>query len=485
MTALDYAGEGPLRDREMRELGGRRIAVAAVSLVAVLALEVTIFGLSLTPDLFILVGLAPALVLGRGRRYLLDFVPFFLLILLYTELRGVAHLAHAHPYYLPQLLSEERLFAGHVPTLVLQRWLWTGTPRWYDSAAAAVTHVHFFVPPLLALGLWLKDRSLFRRFAASYLSLSFIAAGLFLLLPSAPPWAAARAGLIAPAARLTSEKSLDHLPAHAGPLYRLLLSNPYAAIPSLHAGYAFLVFLSVARLGWRTRWRWPLAAGAALYPLVQGLAVVYTANHYVVDLLIGCLYAGAAYLAFSKSGPSGGLRQGGKRLLALGTAATACTAVLLAVGWGGSAGPNIGAALGRAALDPRSGYPAEVDLAALAPFAWTRVYVFGSDTTAAAIEGALGFRWRDTSFQLPGGASGLLVFVNGVRVVRELRFTSSEPRLDCISGRSFSRASARFHPETRLDPWLRQPATFLLAGPPGQKSAHAPACRLAPARPVQ
>ena len=33
---------------------------------------------------------------------------------------------------------------------------------------------------------------------------------------------------------------------------------------------------------------------ALLYPIIQSIAVVYTANHYVVDLIIGGLYAAAA-----------------------------------------------------------------------------------------------------------------------------------------------------------------------------------------------
>ena len=45
------------------------------------------------------------------------------------------------------------------------------------------------------------------------------------------------------------------------------------------------------------RWRWWGIAVAALYPLAQSFAVVYTGNHYVVDLLIGFLYATLAFMA--------------------------------------------------------------------------------------------------------------------------------------------------------------------------------------------
>jgi Pyruvate/2-oxoacid:ferredoxin oxidoreductase gamma subunit len=58
---------------------------------------------------------------------------------------------------------------------------------------------------------------------------------------------------------------------------------------ALHAGYAFLVFLTVASIVLRHggRFRWPLVAAAFMYPLLQSLAVVYTGNHYVVDIAIG------------------------------------------------------------------------------------------------------------------------------------------------------------------------------------------------------
>jgi hypothetical protein len=57
----------------------------------------------------------------------------------------------------------------------------------------------------------------------------------------------------------------------------------YAAIPSLHAGYAFLVFLFAAALVWGTRWRWWVTCPGALYAGFQSFAAVYTGKHYVVD----------------------------------------------------------------------------------------------------------------------------------------------------------------------------------------------------------
>jgi hypothetical protein len=269
-----------------------------LALAAALAGAVALFGLGLTPDRYLIVLLAPALVLRRARRYLLDFVPFAVLLVLYAESRGIAHLLHAHPFYRPQLDTERFLFAGHVPAVDVQHWLWSGTSQWYDHAIVKVTKLHFIVPPLLAFVLWVRRRALFYRFAATMLVLSFAGAVTFLVFPAAPPWAAAEAGLIEPIDKLPiphGAAAASSLPSTVSSVSvtRLVPKNPYAAVPSLHGGYAFLVFLFVAMLIWRTRWRW-LIPIAALYPLLQSFAVVYTANHYAVDLLIGFAYAAAA-----------------------------------------------------------------------------------------------------------------------------------------------------------------------------------------------
>jgi len=97
---------------------GRAIC-AALALLVSMSIVTWNEGLDWTPDRIVLVFLAPALVLGRSRRYLLDFVPFALLIFAYAECRGLAHLASPHPYYRPQLWLEQHLF-GIVPAEWLQ-----------------------------------------------------------------------------------------------------------------------------------------------------------------------------------------------------------------------------------------------------------------------------------------------------------------------------------------------------------------------------
>jgi hypothetical protein len=277
-------------------LPSARSAAALLAFAAAATAVTWADGLDWTPDRMLLVFLAPALVLRRARRYLVDFVPFALLIMLYAECRGLAHLAAPQPFYRPQLWLEQHLFGG-VPAVWLQQHFWHGSMQWYDAVAGKVLNLHFVVPPLLAFALWMRSRVLFYRFATSMIVLSFASAIVFFVYPSAPPWAAAHAGLLdavklPPVNDVSSLGSATHAPA-----------NPYAAIPSLHAGYAFLVALTLAGLlvAGRLPWRRTLACLCFLYPLAQSVAVVYTGNHYLVDILIGCAFATGAYFVTERA----------------------------------------------------------------------------------------------------------------------------------------------------------------------------------------
>jgi hypothetical protein len=287
----------PLQRRRLDLRGSRsRVLLAALAYAGALAAEIVWLGLDLTPDRYLLVLLAPTLVLRRTRRFLLEYLPFPALILLYDMLRGYAHKLSPHPYYLPQLNAERFLFGRPIPTVRLQQLLWDGHVRWYDAFFIDINRIHFIVPPTLAYVFWLRNRYLFFRYALTFIVISYAGALTFLLFPAAPPWAASQEHLIPHVVRLTSfQQAAAGLPTGRGPLYNILPGNNYAAIPSLHGGYSFLVFLFLVAAAWRTRWRWPVFVFAALYPAAQGFAVVYTANHYIVDLLIGYAYALAAF----------------------------------------------------------------------------------------------------------------------------------------------------------------------------------------------
>lgn len=68
--------------------------------------------------------------------------------------------------------------------------------------------------------------------------------------------------------------------------------NKYAAMPSLHVGWNILAGVAVFRavkVG-------PLRAMSVISPLLMTLAVVFTANHYVIDAVMGAVVAGIGIL---------------------------------------------------------------------------------------------------------------------------------------------------------------------------------------------
>lgn len=77
--------------------------------------------------------------------------------------------------------------------------------------------------------------------------------------------------------------------------YRVLqppiFTNQYAAMPSLHAGWDLLVGIAVFTAASTTMVR---VVGAAM-PVLMMLAVVATANHYVLDVVAGVALALAAH----------------------------------------------------------------------------------------------------------------------------------------------------------------------------------------------
>jgi PAP2 superfamily len=238
-----------------------------------------------------LLALSTANLGGWVRGVVLEWLPLALVLAVYDLLRGQADGLLFSPWYRPQLEADSFLFGGTVPTVWLQDRLWHGTSdlRWYDYAAWAVYLSYFVATYLLAGLLWFFARDRFRRYVACVALLAGMAFATFALFPAAPPWLASREGELDWTTRLIGPIS-GHVPFLSFSFEGLYergseYANPVAAVPSLHAAYTLLITLFL----WRSapRWARPLLA---MYPLAMAFALVYTAEHYVVDILLGWAY---------------------------------------------------------------------------------------------------------------------------------------------------------------------------------------------------
>jgi membrane-associated phospholipid phosphatase len=177
------------------------------------------------------------------------------------------------------------------PTVTLQH-TWCGTPcardsepRWYDVVLTTVYASHFLTGLTLGMVLWLRSRVEWVLWMRRYVVLSFAALVGYIAYPTAPPWMASRDGYLPEVHRITG-RGWSEIGLHRQTLVLGGLSNKVAAMPSLHAGIAFLVaYYGIWKL--RTPLRWLLL----LYPAAMSLALVYFAEHYVLDVLMGGVVA--------------------------------------------------------------------------------------------------------------------------------------------------------------------------------------------------
>lgn len=287
--------------RGRARLHGRALNLACFGgFLVVLAGLIAIYGPILSRDSIFLVLLAGLLAISASdvnrwaRGVIVDWLPFYGALLTYDLLRGfVGNNPIYEPHVLPQIRVDEWLFNGIVPTVDLQaRYFEPGTIHWYDLAAWLVYLTHFFTVFVIAAWLWRRSRPRFLEFRAMVLTLTFAAFVTYALLPAAPPWLASDDGVIGPVSRVIGDVwgTLGIEPAKAIWQGGSSFANEVAALPSLHAAYPVLIlcfFWSSGRL--------PRAICLA-YALAMSLTLVYTGEHYVSDVLLGWLYAGAIYL---------------------------------------------------------------------------------------------------------------------------------------------------------------------------------------------
>ena len=221
-------------------------------------------------------------------RVLVDWLPVLVIAAGYDLVRDFAPDLVTRAVTEPQLRFDEILFGGTAPTVRLQRLLVDrGTPHWWDYGVWLFYLSHFVVTPTIAVWLYLRHREWFRRYALMILGVTLMAFATYFVLPAIPPWLASRQRDLQPTTRIVHAvwQSLGA----TGPAKVFAgdskLANPVAALPSLHAAWPFVALLFL----WTKtpRLRWVLLA----YNLTMTLVLIYGAEHYLSDILLGWCYA--------------------------------------------------------------------------------------------------------------------------------------------------------------------------------------------------
>jgi hypothetical protein len=241
-----------------------------------------------------MVGLFLVNLVGRPRKDLVQLIvswaPFLVALFLYDFARSVGFRIHGRDnppiMVMPQIRADEFLFGGRLPTTILQeRYYKPAEIKWYDIMVAGVYTSHFLVPYLFAGVLWAKWKRLWRWYAGTFVAVNFFSCVIFAAITTAPPWWAARENLIPSFERKLAGRGWSKIGLNL--VARLIdkgqdTVNPYAAIPSLHSAQALLI---VACL-WPLVWKW-VRPFLFIYPVAMTFALVYSGEHYFVDVLIG------------------------------------------------------------------------------------------------------------------------------------------------------------------------------------------------------
>ncbi len=284
--------------------GGRRRLVAMIIWTVGFAVCLKLIGLPTDPVYAFLCLWAATIAWNSHRpwrshlRFLRDWVAVVVLLVAYNYSRGFADNG-VTPHALEMIAFDKEIF-GQVPTLWLQHHLYNPAHvQWYDILASLVYFSHFVTALTVAVVLWLRNRDRWGAFVRRWFFLTAIGLATYFAYPAAPPWWAAKYGLLPPVARI-STRGWTALGQHsAGNMLNALqqgAANPVAAMPSLHSAFALMVvafFLPTVRKRW-----WPLLLA---YPLAMTFTLVYSGEHYMMDVFVGWLYVGITYVVVGLS----------------------------------------------------------------------------------------------------------------------------------------------------------------------------------------
>ncbi|HEY7149958.1 MAG TPA: phosphatase PAP2 family protein [Gaiellaceae bacterium] len=143
---------------------------------------------------------------------------------------------------------------------------------------------HFLLTAVFFVWLYHRSRDGYRSFRNGFLAATAIAVFIHWQFPTAPPRLLNGLGI---------EDTLEaiwHL--DIGSPHASAFSNPVAAVPSLHAGWAAGVGAGLVRYG---RHRWVKVLGV-LYPVAVVLTIIVTGNHFIFDALAGIAVLALGFL---------------------------------------------------------------------------------------------------------------------------------------------------------------------------------------------
>jgi hypothetical protein len=162
--------------------------------------------------------------------------------------------------------------------------LFLGFPTLIEAMNVFYVVGHFLITTVFFLWLYRRSRPAFARFRNGFLATTAIAILIHWQFPTAPPRLAG-VGLVDTLRRFSN--------INIGSPRSSPFSDPVAAVPSLHAGWALGVGIGLVLYARPLFWK----AVGVVYPFLVVLTTVVTGNHFVFDAIAGMAVLGLGFAA--------------------------------------------------------------------------------------------------------------------------------------------------------------------------------------------
>ncbi len=205
------------------------------------------------------------------------------LFLAYYVTRGVAAGKEAVAFGHAREVMHVEQKLGIFREIALQTQLLT-EPNFVRILNFVYAYTHLAVLIIFAIWVYVFHSKRYSEIRNTFLAILGTGLAIYILFPLAPPRFFPYTGFVD---TLQMYSNINYDQQSIAMLY-----NPFAAMPSLHVGFALFTGIGIIKVG-RRKIHWVLGIG---YPLLMATAVVGTANHYILDVIVGSLITIMAYI---------------------------------------------------------------------------------------------------------------------------------------------------------------------------------------------
>jgi membrane-associated phospholipid phosphatase len=268
---------------------GRPSSLLAVALPCVYIIAVAIFCLWYQiipgPEFLVLCFFIYAAYNKWSKKFVKDWIPFLTLFVSYQAMYGLVGAVSGIVHVSEPITAELQLF-GSIPTVMLQQ-LYRAPIL--DYMGALFYSLHFFAPTIFAFFMWRRSPKDYWKYTVALAVLTYSSLITFLVYPVAPPWFGTTG---VTRVLFDVDKNLGVPVYHT--IYDLIEPNQFAAFPSLHSAFPWLIALCALKIGKAK------ALPILVFPFGVWFSAVYLGEHYVVDILGGIIYATIAFFFAEK-----------------------------------------------------------------------------------------------------------------------------------------------------------------------------------------